>query len=194
MSNQAALADTPRGGRISLNFMNTVNERRGFRAGNYVIDADLFEQPGAVVAWARANGLQVFRCPERQLHQTAVELREVLFRAFRAHILTGFGSNELKRFNDFVHALPARTVERHGDGLRLGWHDQGDPAVRTLAPIIWEAAELLTSPLPDRIKFCAAAECSWIFLDVSKNGLRRWCDMADCGNRAKARRFYRQNR
>ena len=31
--------------------------------------------------------------------------------------------------------------------------------------------------------------CSWLFLDMSKNRSRRWCDMKVCGNRAKARRF-----
>jgi predicted RNA-binding Zn ribbon-like protein len=30
----------------------------------------------------------------------------------------------------------------------------------------------------------------WLFIDASKNATRRWCDMASCGNRAKARRHY----
>ncbi|MFI5779586.1 CGNR zinc finger domain-containing protein [Nocardia sp. NPDC051570] len=38
-----------------------------------------------------------------------------------------------------------------------------------------------------RIKSCAAADCRWAYLDVSRNGSRRWCDMANCGNRAKNR-------
>ena len=33
-------------------------------------------------------------------------------------------------------------------------------------------------------------ECTWIFLDETKNHSRRWCSMRDCGNRAKARRHY----
>ena len=32
--------------------------------------------------------------------------------------------------------------------------------------------------------------CLWLFVDASKSGTRRWCDMASCGNRAKARRHY----
>jgi predicted RNA-binding Zn ribbon-like protein len=50
-------------------------------------------------------------------------------------------------------------------------------------------------PLPtDRLRICEGPNCSWVFLDVSKAGRRRWCDMAVCGNSAKARRFYQRAR
>lgn len=46
-------------------------------------------------------------------------------------------------------------------------------------------------PLPkDRLRLCHGANCSWLFIDRSKAGRRRWCDMAVCGNAAKSRRFY----
>ncbi len=38
-----------------------------------------------------------------------------------------------------------------------------------------------------RVKACAAAECRYAFRDASRNNSRRWCDMAYCGNQAKAR-------
>jgi predicted RNA-binding Zn ribbon-like protein len=38
-----------------------------------------------------------------------------------------------------------------------------------------------------RVKACAEPGCRWAFLDLSRNGSRRWCDMAECGNRAKNR-------
>lgn len=40
-----------------------------------------------------------------------------------------------------------------------------------------------------RIKTCAAPDCGWKFVDQSKNQSRRWCDMAVCGNLAKARQY-----
>ncbi|HEX9767154.1 MAG TPA: CGNR zinc finger domain-containing protein, partial [Nitriliruptorales bacterium] len=40
----------------------------------------------------------------------------------------------------------------------------------------------------ERIKVCASETCQWLFNDVSRTGRRRWCDMATCGNRAKAAR------
>jgi predicted RNA-binding Zn ribbon-like protein len=41
-----------------------------------------------------------------------------------------------------------------------------------------------------RVRRCANEKCLWLFVDESKNGTRRWCDMTACGNRAKARRHY----
>jgi predicted RNA-binding Zn ribbon-like protein len=42
----------------------------------------------------------------------------------------------------------------------------------------------------DRIRRCAHPDCVLWFLDTSRNGTRRWCSMAGCGNRAKAQRHY----
>jgi predicted RNA-binding Zn ribbon-like protein len=50
-------------------------------------------------------------------------------------------------------------------------------------------------PLPkDRLRICHGHNCSWLFIDSSKAGRRRWCDMAVCGNAAKSRRFYARSR
>ncbi|MYV67193.1 hypothetical protein GT043_14890, partial [Streptomyces sp. SID2131] len=43
---------------------------------------------------------------------------------------------------------------------------------------------------PDRIRACAHEACILHFFDTSRNGTRRWCSMAVCGNRAKASRHY----
>src|SRR5664280_2943804 len=42
------------------------------------------------------------------------------------------------------------------------------------------------------IRECGAPDCEWLFLDQSRNGSRRWCDMKSCGNRQKARRHYQR--
>jgi predicted RNA-binding Zn ribbon-like protein len=49
--------------------------------------------------------------------------------------------------------------------------------------------DLLPEPR-ERLRICKGSNCSWLFLDHSKAGRRRWCDMAVCGNAAKSRRFY----
>jgi predicted RNA-binding Zn ribbon-like protein len=50
-------------------------------------------------------------------------------------------------------------------------------------------------PLPkDRLRICHGPNCSWLFIDSSKAGRRRWCDMAVCGNAAKSRRFHARSR
>jgi hypothetical protein len=49
------------------------------------------------------------------------------------------------------------------------------------------AEDLLTSALAGRVRACPGAGCGWLFVDP--RGRRRWCSMAVCGNRAKARRY-----
>lgn len=55
------------------------------------------------------------------------------------------------------------------------------------------ALSLLKNFPAARIKTCAAPDCGWKFMDQSKNRSRRWCDMAVCGNLAKARQYRARN-
>lgn len=56
------------------------------------------------------------------------------------------------------------------------------------------AAGLFTSERAGRVKTCGDESCAWMFLDLSKNRSRKWCDMSDCGNLAKARRYYAKHK
>lgn len=64
--------------------------------------------------------------------------------------------------------------------------------------LLWRAAralaELMTSDALLTVRVCAGEACGWLFLDQSRNHMRRWCSMSDCGNRAKAREFYKRQR
>jgi len=60
--------------------------------------------------------------------------------------------------------------------------------------IVRSAADLLTSDKLHDVRACSAEDCRWLFLDISKNHSRRWCDMETCGNQAKARRHYRRKK
>ncbi|MFC9176533.1 CGNR zinc finger domain-containing protein [Streptomyces sp. NPDC057107] len=75
------------------------------------------------------------------------------------------------------------------DGLPESAVELDDPA---WGPA-WLAADNwlhLVADRPDRIRPCANHTCVLHFYDISKNGTRRWCSMAGCGNRAKAQRHY----
>lgn len=64
----------------------------------------------------------------------------------------------------------------------------GDAFAGLMIPIVESAADsLLEEELP-RVRRCADPRCHRVYLDATKNGLRRWCDMGTCGNRAKAAR------
>lgn len=77
--------------------------------------------------------------------------------------------------------LPVWSVER--SGLDLVAHVVGAHALA-----------LLQDPKLDRLRVCDGHDCGWVFIDTSKNGRRRWCDMATCGNTAKAQRHYERQR
>jgi predicted RNA-binding Zn ribbon-like protein len=101
-----------------------------------------------------------------------------------------------------VAALEAAIARAAGSG-RLTWTgksftwrlDPGSPHLEwPLWPIVRSAADmLLTAPL-QRLKACAGVHCGWLFLDETRNGRRRWCEMAVCGSRAKMRRHRSRHR
>jgi predicted RNA-binding Zn ribbon-like protein len=74
------------------------------------------------------------------------------------------------------------------------WAVGDEPLAQMLWPIANEAADLLVAGDLDRVKACGNDTCGWLFVDMSRNRSRRWCDMKDCGNRAKARRHYARRR
>ena len=63
-----------------------------------------------------------------------------------------------------------------------------------LVPLAESAADLLCHADLRRIRRCAHPRCILYFLDGTKNGTRRWCDMRTCGNRANAAAYYRRQR
>jgi predicted RNA-binding Zn ribbon-like protein len=59
------------------------------------------------------------------------------------------------------------------------------------AVLAWDA---LAKQSPGRLRPCANDECHLFLIDRSKTNTARWCSMAVCGNRMKARRHYRRVR
>ncbi|MCE5252638.1 MAG: CGNR zinc finger domain-containing protein [Actinomycetia bacterium] len=74
-------------------------------------------------------------------------------------------------------------------GFEWAWTGMEDHLTSLLWPVARSATDLLTSRQLVQVRECADDACGWLFLDTTKNASRRWCDMADCGNRAKARRY-----
>jgi len=66
---------------------------------------------------------------------------------------------------------------------------EGAALERVLWSVTLTAADLLTSGDLSQVRLCDGEDCGWLFLDTSRNHSRHWCDMKDCGNRAKVRRF-----
>ncbi len=126
----------------------------------------------------------------------AIALRALVYRIFRT---IGDGevprAAELEALNGHVRdALARRRIEQHDGSYVWGWRWEGDRLDLILNMVVVSAADLLTSAEAGRVRHCEGDGCGWLFIDGSRNQSRRWCDMSDCGNRAKAERFRRRRK
>lgn len=145
----------------------------------------------ALEDWAHAQ-------PQEALHlfDFAIAMREALYRIFRA-VASGLAvaAPDLAALNYALAEAP-----RRGELVpaELGYVWRSAPLRATvpslLAPVLWSAADLMTRVAPQRVRLCANPKCLWLFVDASKGGTRRWCEMNSCGNRAKAQRHYQKNK
>ena len=191
------------GGALALDFANTVGGTHVSPTHDHLRDyPDILRF--AVMAGgvkddvAKRLAVRAEREPRRAaaVYELGVALREAIWGVFSA-----LASGEVPRAADLAligdaaaaGASRSRLVyDRDGVGWSLP--SDGDDLERPLWEFARSAADLLTSGEHDRVKECASATCEWVFLDKSRNRSRRWCDMSDCGNRAKARRFQAKKR
>ncbi|OBJ00156.1 hypothetical protein A5624_09095 [Mycobacterium sp. 1482292.6] len=124
----------------------------------------------------------------KTLRQTR-QLREALH-----CIWTGRGSaRDAARVADaYRSALRVRRLTFDED--EVSWRDTALTAQTPLHRLAIESVTLLTTVPRSRVKHCGDPECGWLFLDSSHRQNRRWCSTADCGNRARVRRFYERSR
>jgi len=162
-----------------------------------------------LLAWGRKTAL-LDRHTADELHRSAtanpdgaertyseaIDLREAIYRIFSTVVAGSDPAlDDLGRLNRFLaRVLTNLRVAPSGEGFDWDW--SREPALdRMLWPVAWSASTLLTSDLLDRVGQCADDRgCGWLFLDMSRNRSRRWCDMRDCGNRDKVRRYYARQR
>ncbi len=191
------------GGALSVDFVNTVGNRKGESANEHLSDyTDL-------VAWSRNAGILSSRAAQRLLEEAAsrekeaarayrraLALREGLYRIFFASA-AGLKPQpaDLAALNVILaEAMSHARLAPAEQGYAWDWSDKENGLEMMLYPIARSAADMLTSGHLARLRECQDDECGWLFVDTSKNHSRRWCSMEDCGNRAKARRHYRRAR
>jgi len=100
----------------------------------------------------------------------------------------------LDTINRALHARQVIELVPGPDGCYVDHRHVGDPVDDALARLADPLVMELTAGHPERIKVCASDTCEWIFYDASRTSRRRWCDMATCGNRAKAARHRARER
>jgi predicted RNA-binding Zn ribbon-like protein len=128
--------------------------------------------------------------------RAATELRELLARIFyRAVEGRSPRPDDVAVVEEWAAACARHRELRWKDGqMRWAWKGLDENADAPALLLAQQALDLLMSGENERLHRCASGTCRWLFLDTSKNGTRRWCDMKTCGNRAKARRFAESHR
>jgi predicted RNA-binding Zn ribbon-like protein len=193
-------ADTRAVDPVWLAFVNTDDQRRGEsgRRADVLLDFDAFVdwlQACDVLDAERASGIR--RRAYQQPAGAAASLVDA--RRVRAALraLAERGGSTLKARTDALTEInrvlgrsagTRRLEERPDGGYARTFVTVGDAFAALMVPIADSAAESLIAGELPRVRRCADPRCARVFLDTTKNGRRRWCDMATCGNRAKAAR------
>ncbi|HEX9615110.1 MAG TPA: CGNR zinc finger domain-containing protein [Bacteroidota bacterium] len=198
------------GGRISLDFVNSVGGRRkgaatrgstvlDDRLTSYAVLADWAEAVGALTADAAKSLVQISRQKKRESRQVldrALALRESLYGIVNDSAdgrkpattdvetlnteLTRAREREYLAFEGGKYLLALETMDTYLDSM--------------LWPVAIDGADLLLSGDFSRIHQCPGPDCGWLFYDGSRNGSRQWCDMRTCGNLDKVRRYRARHR
>ena len=171
----------------AIEFVNTREQVKGE-------PFDHFSSTAEALDWLQLHGLihhgssEVGAADEaalRRIRRTRAALRELADATYEDRAPDARAIAEVNR------ALRARQVIElvpSVDGCRLDHRHVGDPVDGALANLVDPIVREIAAGRPERLRACASETCQWIFYDDSRTGRRRWCDMASCGNRAKAAR------
>jgi predicted RNA-binding Zn ribbon-like protein len=182
----------PVGGHLALDFCNTAGEHLAERPDELLRDWESF------LRWAVQVGLVGPESYFELLRHPAplgeiIQLREAIYRV-------GLGVAGARPISKRDVALirerasaPRPEIEFRDNAGR--WRPAPARASSQLCAVLaGEALSLFCSPKAARVGVCGGGNCGWLFLDESRGKRRRWCDMNDCGSRAKARRYYQKHK
>lgn len=196
------------GGDLALDLVNTADWTSRGVANERLLDYDRLVKwavGAGVVPSARAAGLRRAAAarPDEATRACAAarELRAILQRLFASvaggrrdeAAWTDFGG----RLDEALRRLTLAPEPRRATGgsvARWFWRDTDERLDWLLWPVVRSAADLLASNEARRIRICDGPDCGWLFVDRSRNRLRRWCEMDTCGTTAKTLRRRRRNR
>jgi predicted RNA-binding Zn ribbon-like protein len=198
------------GGRLCLDFVNTVGGWNPDPARDknnpfaMVARADKINDYIDLLAWSLRTGLIIENEAQALAREAgrrnkeaaatlnrAVALRGAIYRICAAIIHgTRPRAVDLDLLNQELNVAHGRVRLGVGDeNLVWEWTDVKNDLDRMLWRIADSAAEMLTTDDLTRLRECPGDKCGWMFLDISKNSRRQWCEMQICGNLAKVRRF-----
>ena len=180
----------------TFDFLNTEDTENGFPveklptlddALTWFVDRGVIHHEGADRVRRQTAGNDVLMARDlARVHSVRSALREVSY-AISDQRAPQAGS--LETINRALHARQVIELVPSSDAcVGVDHRHVGDPIDDALARLCDPLVSELTGGDPERIKICDNDRCRWVFYDTSRTGRRRWCDMATCGNRAKAAR------
>lgn len=179
-------------GNVALDFVNTAEER-----GHPDAD-DALLTPADLRLWGQRYGLLSTSTKldnnARSELERAREARELIYALLfdRVHGKRARATQQLARLSELAAAAyDAATLRVDADGA-VRWHWSRSDLATVRHVVVTAAIELLTTPPSGRLKQCPGHHCGWFFLDTTKRGNRRWCQMRECGQEAKDERRRRQ--
>jgi predicted RNA-binding Zn ribbon-like protein len=182
------------GGRLCLNFVNTIHDRYATDGEDYICRPERFIE-WCVLAGAVRSGEHI-GAPKGAGRRAAL-MRQV--RTLRHHLDALLTSridrvpppaDAVQCLDQWLHrAWASQTLECDG---QMHWRDAANNALLPLKRIALDALDLISDPSMSQLRRCGnTSSCGWLFLDTSKNQRRRWCAMETCGTAAKMKRYRR---
>lgn len=169
----------------ALDFINTLDLDEGLLVEH-------FAQPSDAAGWLLEHHLihddeaAAWSSPDLDRTKAVRDaLRDVVDSVVKA---TSPSPRSISLVNEVLDLRPRPHLELDASGVHVGHRHVADDASEALIPIADVIVDELATGRPDRFRICANDRCRWTFFDASPTGRRRWCDMATCGNRAKAAR------
>ena len=172
--------DTARGvvGRVQ-EYVNTVDLQDG---------PDQFSDPNTLAAWLVAGGLMEAGHPADEADlKHAIALREAIRGIIGANSGASIYPIDVATLNEAAAA--SRLRARLGSDGKARLEPEVGGVVGAMGRIVAAVYSAMADEDWKRLKLCSSATCRWVFYDQSRNHSSRWCTMASCGNRQKAKRF-----
>jgi len=170
-----------RGGRLSLDFTATL-------AGRLRNQLEQLAEPADLGLWLFVAGV-LDGTPEVRASElvAARQLREAIYRLVcPSDTGSAMVEADVATLNGWA-ARPGVHLQLSGDA-RSAARIAACPVEAGLSALAADTIDLLSGPQLQYVRRCTRSDCSVLFIDTSRAQQRRWCDMARCGNRAKASR------
>lgn len=145
--------------------------------------------PDALAAWLVAHGLMdasQLAVDEGDLKH-AIALREAIRGLIGANTGGRVYPVDIATLNQAAAA--SRLRARFGADGRAHLEPEAGGVAGAMGRIVANVYAAMSDPDWSRLKLCDSQSCRWAFYDLSRNHSSRWCTMASCGNRQKAKRF-----